>query len=486
MTPAVNYLGALLLMLAGASIRTRALKQGFLLAASYLFYAAWGTGFLTILVASSVLNFGLGALLRRKPTLGRLWLGIIVNIALLGFLKYLPALSSDASFFHRILMPAGMSFWTFQALSYLFDLYQEEEIDASLLEFCLYLSFWPTVLMGPVCRLPKMLPQFREVHGLSLENLVAGLHRIGIGLFMKLILAQFLGSALGAALEVAGGFEKAGHAWGGLDVWFMAIAFGFQLFFDFSGYSHIVIGAALLFGFKIEENFDSPYWSSTPSVFWTKWHMSLSSWIRDYVFIPSATLRHEPLWRYFALLSSMVLFGLWHGATVTFLLWGTYHGIFLILHRLGQQFQRRSGISMDGAAGTFLSWAVTFFGISLGWVLFRTSDLQQALAMFRAVLSPASYAQLLLPADCYRAVLVLVSGYFVYGGLTSGDWVSRKGEELLKGGAGDPGAARRILAFSWENRRWWLTPMAVTVVVFAGLIVLFQNSRVTPFVYTLF
>lgn len=462
-------------------MRTRFLKQLLLLAGSYLFYAAWGTGFLAILAASSVLNFGFGAWLRRQPTLPRVWTGVIGNIALLSFFKYLPALApgSSSDFIHRIVMPAGMSFWTFQALSYLFDIYREEELDPSLVEFCLYMSFWPTVLMGPVCRLPNLLPQFRKVHGFSFANCVAGLRRIGTGLFMKLILAEFVGSALASASDVTSG-------WGGLDVWFIAIGFGFQLFFDFAGYSHVVIGAARLFGFAIEENFDAPYLSSTPSVFWTKWHMSLSSWIRDYVFVPTATLRREPWWRYFAVFFSMVLFGLWHGATLTFLLWGIYHGMFLVLHRLGQQYKRRFGVTMDGTFGSVLSWVLTFLGVSLGWVLFRTNDLHQAFSMFHEVLSPASYTRIVLPGDYYRTVLAVMLGYFGYCGLMANNWVRGKLQGLLADESEHPSAVCQLIRFSWENRWWWVTPMIATLVIFAGMAVLVKSTRVTPFIYTLF
>src|SRR5207253_2510371 len=125
-------------------------------------------------------------------------------------------------------------------------------------------------------------------------------------------------------------------------------------------------------------NFDSPYLSTTPSAFWTRWHMSLSSWIRDYVFVPLATMRRETWWRYFALVFSMTLFGLWHGAKITFVLWGVYQGAFLLLHRLAQQLQRKFAINFNGSLGEVLAWAATFLGISLGWILFRANDLSQA------------------------------------------------------------------------------------------------------------
>src|SRR6185295_9624236 len=194
------------------------------------------------------------------------------------------AIPWQPEFFHDIVMPVGISFWTFQGLSYLFDVYREEEIDPSLLEFCLYMAFWPTVLSGPVCRLPNMLPQFRKEPVFSWEDISAGTLRIIQGLFMKMVLAQLLASGLTPGQGVAAGFDQVKSGLGGLDVWLLAIGFGFQLFFDFAGYSHIVIGGARLFGIQVPENFHRPFVSTTPSIFWTRWHMSLSFWIRDYVF----------------------------------------------------------------------------------------------------------------------------------------------------------------------------------------------------------
>jgi D-alanyl-lipoteichoic acid acyltransferase DltB (MBOAT superfamily) len=289
----------LLLVTTTTSFRTQRSRQLVLLGASYVLYAAFGLSFLAILVASSIFNFCIGVWLHRRPTLGRLWIGITFNLALLGFVKYLPFVDSFAT----IAMPVGISFWTFQALSYLLDLYHEDDLDPSLTEFCLYMAFWPTVIMGPICRLEKLLPQFRKIDDLSGERLTDGMRRIATGLMMKLVFAQLL------VPVVATGFDGSGTTmrWSGFDVWILALGFGFQLYFDFAGYSHIVIGAARLIGFELEENFDSPYLSATPSIFWTRWHMSLSSWIRDYVFMPLSTVRRETWWRYFAVLSSMII-----------------------------------------------------------------------------------------------------------------------------------------------------------------------------------
>src|ERR1051325_4142405 len=195
--------GILLLSLGTRLLPPPKARQWLLLLLSYLFYAYWEPAFLLVLIASSLMNYGWGSVLRRRPTVLRLWIGVGLNLLLLGFFKYLlpllqavPESSGEFDLLRQVVMPLGISFWTFQALSYLFDIYREEEIDPSLLEFCLYLAFWPTVIMGPICRLGNMLPQFRAGEGFSGPNLLLGSKRIVTGLFMKLVLSQLLVSGL--------------------------------------------------------------------------------------------------------------------------------------------------------------------------------------------------------------------------------------------------------------------------------------------------
>ncbi len=471
MTLPVSVSVALLLVCAAALFKRNAARQAFLLGAGYVLYQTWGISFLAVLIASSVGNFLLGEWLRKHPQAGVLTVGILFNVLLLGFFKYLPAISGAPDFIHSLVMPIGMSFWTFQAMSYLFDVYHEVEMDPSLLEFCLYMAFWPTVIMGPVCRLPKMLPQFRSPIRISSENLTSGLQRVGTGLFMKIILAQLLGSALV-------GFDDTGHVWSGIDAWAVAIGFGFQLFFDFAGYSNIVIGAAAIFGFVLEENFNAPFMSSTPSIFWTRWHMSLSSWIRDYVFVPVASLVRAGWWRYAAVILSMMLFGLWHGAKLTFILWGAYQGIFLALHRFVQQLQRRFNFDFSGPMADLSAWAVTFSGITLGWILFRAKDIHEAAMMYGAILSPSSYRTLELPRNFYGLLITLAAGYFAFH-LVARSKIFNKTRSYLQAPHPDP----PFLQVCWQKRWWGLAPMIIFFAVFAGLMAMFQSAGVTPFIY---
>jgi alginate O-acetyltransferase complex protein AlgI len=412
---------------------------------------------------------------------------------LLGFFKYLPSLGTHAAgldYLAVIAMPIGMSFWTFQALSYLFDVYREEELAPSLLEFCLYMAFWPTVISGPICRLPEMLPQFRKSAGLSIPDISAGIVRVIQGLFMKLILAQVLARVL-----VTDGIN-----WGGFDVWFIGIGFGFLLFFDFAGYSHIVIGAGRIFGFHLPENFARPFFADSPSIFWTRWHISLSTWIRDYLFIPLATARRVWWWPHLALVISMTLFGVWHGATVAFLAWGLYHGLLLVAHRFIQQAKAKLGLTMPGSVGTILSWATTFSLVSLGWIFFRAKDTAEALSMFRAVLSPAAYLRFEMPANFYVLVGVTFAGYFAYefvGRLLSS--VRIRSDEHLQ-----PVAANGATSVALSGSRLWISMVAIvnyiadrfwwwfapTVLIFGAFVgaVYREGAEVglNPFIYALF
>ncbi len=313
----VLYAVALLIGLAiFAKVRSRGARQAILLIGSYALYATWGLWFAAVLLASTVMNFLLGQWLRRKPSALVLWIGIVCNLLLLGSFKYLPEFADSVGSLHlfsHIALPLGISFWTFQAMSYLFDLYRGEELDPSFLEFALYMAFFPVAISGPICRLPDMLPQFRSEDLVPRSDVMRGISRIATGALM-MQLGQLLGRGILNAGGINAGFDKLTR-WSGPDVWCLAFGYGLQLFFDFAGYSHVAIGAAKMLGFTVPENFARPFASTTPSIFWTRWHMSLSFWIRDYVFLPLATLRREIWWRNLALVISMVLFGIWHKAT---------------------------------------------------------------------------------------------------------------------------------------------------------------------------
>jgi alginate O-acetyltransferase complex protein AlgI len=499
----------LLLMVVGWRLPSIKGRQILFLAASYLFYANWGIGFLSILIISSLMNYTCGCALRRKVTAPRLWIGIALNLLPLAFFKYLPVLlelgpagSWQYDLGRQIIMPLGMSFWTFQGLSYLFDIYFEEELDSSLLEFCLYMAFWPTVASGPICRLPSMLPQFRQLSPFSWDDLSAGSLRFIQGVMMKFVLAQILVSGWLPGEGIAAGFDQMKGGWGGVDVWLLGIGFAFLLFFDFAGYTHMVIGIARMFGIRLPENFDRPFLSITPSIFWTRWHMSLSFWIRDYVFNPLAAAgRRYSWWPYVGLIISMILFGLWHGAKWTFIVYGVYHGLVLVMHRLGQRMKRQFSVHLPRYVGAFLSWGTTFALIAVGFIFFRANDLTQAWMMLRAVFTPAAYGHFAMPSSFYLLTSTIAVGYFV---VTAGhslllSWRPRYSEAIserreLAAGKWSVTVATltfiigALFDFFTERLWWWLAP-ALTILAFWVVLVIHTRRAViavTPFMYTLF
>jgi len=399
-----------------AKVRARGVRQAVLLFASCALYLTWAPWFAAVLFASTIMNFAVGKWLRRKPTELPLATGILLNLVLLGGFKYLPEVAlhiplSTLGRFTHLALPVGISFWTFQALSYLFDLYRGEELDPSFSEFLLYMVFFPVTISGPVCRMPDMLPQFRSEQTTRWNDIGHGLRRIAIGVFM-MQLAKLLGQGILAGDGIVSGFDRVTR-WSGTDVWCLAFGYGLQLFFDFAGYSHIAIGAARAFGFTVPENFQRPFESTSPSIFWTRWHMSLSFWIRDYVFLPLAVLRREMWWRNLTLVISMLLFGLWHRASLLFLLWGGYHGMLLVLHYRVQQLQRKFNWEPTAKFWTSLSWVVTMTLISLGWIFFRSTSLSQAGQMLSAVASPTSYSSHFLSLSLYLLIAFLAASYAV-------------------------------------------------------------------------
>ncbi len=448
-------------------MRSAIVRQCVLLAASYVFYATHGLDFLAVLIASTVVNYLMGRLLRKSPTIGLLWIGIALNVLILALFKYLPeaghgALAWPPYSARWFIRPIGVSFWTFQALSYLFDLYREEELDPTPIEFALYMSFWPTVLSGPVCRLPEMLPQFRQAPGPTWDDVSRGTWRITIGLFMKIVMAGVLDQGIMPGEGVRSGFDLY-DAWGPLDVWMLAVGYGMQLYFDFAGYSHIVIGSARLFGIELLENFDRPYFSLTVSQFWTRWHMSLSFWIRDYLFLPLATLFRPMWWRNAALLLSMTLFGFWHGATWPFVLWGAYHGVLLVGHRLIQQTRRRMNPERSNnphSLERFITWAFTFALICLGWVFFRSHSAHQAITMFASAFDLTHFRTHVLRPNFYLMTAGVLLGYFVFSGI-----------RVLIERADAPGM-RRLL--------WLMSPAYYAATV---LLIIVWSKQETVFVY---
>jgi alginate O-acetyltransferase complex protein AlgI len=480
-------IGVVVVWLVAMRIRSVTARQSLYLVASWLFYYSWGSWWIVVLLFSSLMNYALGEWLKKRITAGRLWTGIILNLALLSVFKYLPLLgtvapsASPLALLKRMVFPLGVSFWTFQALSYLLELYREEELNPTLLEFCLYMAFWPTVLQGPICRMSSMLPQFRQDWCVTDDDLKTGVRRVSIGILMAVI-AGVMSGGLYAGAGVDAVFDHAFMSNGagrlsGIDVWCLIIGYAFQLYFSFCGYSHIVIGAARLFGIRLHENFNRPYLSTTISVFWTRWHMSLSFWIRDFLFLPLATFRREVWWRNLSLVIAMFVFGLWHKGSFLLMMWGTYHGILLVLHRQWQEFRKRMGFEWSGALATGISWWLTFSAVCVGYIFFRSESIRQAFAMLKAMASLHTYRHLTLDHSFYLMTFVAAAGYFVVIGL---------GELLDRLSKTAPGGLRTLLGTLARERWVWITPVVLVLALYLSVIFQPGQAETGPVMYALF
>jgi alginate O-acetyltransferase complex protein AlgI len=471
----------LLCVLVSYKVRSRAARQFVLLIGCYALYLTWGAWFAAVLLASTVMNFLVGKWIQRKPSGLPLSTGILLNLVLLGSFKYLPEaavtlpLSSLQKFSH-LALPLGISFWTFQAMSYLFDLYRGEELDPSFVEFALYVVFFPVVVSGPICRMPDMLPQFRSAQTTSARDIGRGLSRIGTGVLMMQV-ARLLGQGILSGDGINSGFDRLTQ-WSGADVWCLAFGYGLQLFLDFAGYSHIAIGAAQALGFTVPENFDRPFQSTTPSIFWTRWHMSLSFWIRDYLFLPLAVARREVWWRNLVLVVSMILFGLWHKATVLFILWGCYHGVLLVLHRQVQGLQRKFDWTPNAALWTALSWVVTISLVSLGWIFFRANSLVEARQMLSAVLSPVSYSSHFVSGSLYGLVASLAAGYALVLLVIEALDRSSSGTDVS-----DASSGSGIIAVVARNRWFWIPPLYLLALLLVVIVTQTRGADAAQFMY---
>ncbi len=378
-----------------------------LLAASLIFYAASGVGaaFAPILLLSIAANFALGSWasasrrrLGRAPR-GPIIAAVAVNLALLGYFKYANFLVAETQglraflgfepvVWESVVLPIGISFFTFQAMSYVFDVAKG---DARALrnpfDFALYIVLFPQLIAGPIVRFATIAEKLRE-RSVTLAGMREGAVRFVHGLVKKVVIADSAGAVADLMFDLPGGELTAGAAWLG------AFAYAVQIYFDFSGYSDMAIGLGRMFGFVFPENFNRPYAALSVTDFWRRWHITLSSWFRDYVYIPLGGSRRSPARTYANLWAVFILTGVWHGANWTFLLWGAYHGALLAGERA---FALRAPVANDGWRGgglTAARRAATFLLVLFGWVLFRSQNVHQATGFYAAM---ASFADLSLP-----------------------------------------------------------------------------------------
>lgn len=368
---------------------------GVLVAASLFFYGYWDPQYLSLILFSIAVNFTIGSYVARVSTrFGAvcLVLGVTVNLGLLGYFKYanflvdnINALTGADWNVENIVLPLAISFFTFQQISYLVDSWRGKTREFNFLHYCLFVSFFPQLIAGPIVHHGEMLPQFgrKDVMTPRARNFAIGLSVFAIGLFKKTVLADSLSAYVGPVYDDSGAVATVDlfRAWGS------TLAYSFQLYFDFSGYSDMAIGIARLFGIRLPINFFSPYKALNIIDFWRRWHITLSRFLRDYLYIALGGNRHGELRRYGNLLFTMLLGGLWHGAGWTFIVWGALHGGYLVVNHVWQVVLRLLGLKLDHLVFyRVLSWVLTFLAVVVGWVYFRAPDLQQANGILLAML----------------------------------------------------------------------------------------------------
>ncbi|HEY5293664.1 MAG TPA: MBOAT family protein [Burkholderiales bacterium] len=381
-----GFLPVVLLLYFLAGRRSALAAIGFLAAASLFFYGWWNPRYLLLLCGSVIFNYLVGRRLAQSAGRARgdqamLWLGIAGNLTVLGAYKYASFFAVNANALAglslpipHIVLPLGISFFTFTQIAYLVDAYRKEVREYRFIHYGLFVTFFPHLLAGPVLHHAEVMPQFARAgtFRFNAENFAVGLTIFAIGLFKKVVLAD------GIAEFATPVFDAAGRgvtltllaAWGG------ALSYTFQLYFDFSGYSDMAIGLARLFGIVFPANFNSPYKAASIIDFWRRWHMTLSRFLRDYLYIPLGGGRCHPLRRHANLMATMLLGGLWHGAGWTFVIWGGLHGLYLVANHGWREVQMRwlGGYALPRAFAQLL----TFLAVAVAWVFFRADSFSAA------------------------------------------------------------------------------------------------------------
>ncbi len=409
----------LLVTIAYWTLPTHGLRKTMLLCTSCYFYAYWDYRFFGLLFASTLWDWSLGGLMmqQQSPQMrrGLLILSLAGNLGLLGFFKYYNFfIDSVSPLFERwgwhaqtltIILPIGISFYTFQTMSYTIDIYRGHlRARRSLLDFALYVSFFPQLVAGPIVRAGDFFPQLEHRMQWSTDRFYAGCQQLLRGYLKKLLIADQLARLSDTVFAYPDAFST-------LTMLLGLLAWTGQIYADFSGYSDIAIGAGKLLGIELPENFQHPYLSTSIQDFWRRWHMSLSTWLRDYLYIPLGGNRGGATRTYFNLMVTMTLGGLWHGAAWTFVLWGLWHGACLSVNRLWfQHWQRKGSFSPLPA---WLSWLLTFAAVVFGWSLFRAGSMEQWLHFWRSCFGQRGTIHW-LPPQVLIAFLALIVEHIVW------------------------------------------------------------------------
>lgn len=457
---------------------------------SLFYYGWWDAKYLALIGFSIFFNYGVGVHLS-GPSAGAtkpvLISGVLVNLLLLGYFKYANFFveTVDTVFgldYHigTIVLPLAISFFTFQQIAYLVDAYRGETREYNFIDYTLFVTFFPQLIAGPIVHHKEMLPQFTERRGYRINSvdMAVGITMFAFGLFKKVVLADnvatFATPLFGAAF--------AGEDLTLLEGWIASLAYTLQLYFDFSGYSDMAVGLARMFGIVLPMNFNSPYQAVSISDFWRRWHITLSRFLRDYLYIALGGNRNGTSRRYANLMITMVLGGLWHGAGWTFVFWGTLHGLYLVINHGWLALRTRYGWTRDRGtvAGRTAGWALTFLAVIVGWVFFRAASFDAAARVLGAMFGLNGIEFTTRIGGRYALAWIVPLLFWVWF-MPNSQQVLAKWRPVLQ-------TVSRPCASIWGLRvsrrlQWRPTLAWVAVTSLLLFIALSQMSRVSEFIY---
>ncbi len=430
----------LLVFYALARSRPARVPLYWLMVASLFFYSYWNPPYVLLLLGSILVNFLIGRALARQPSRALLVMGVAANLAVIGYYKYgnfflgtIDAVAGTGWSLGQVFLPLGISFFTFQQIAFLVDAHRGRARTGSFADYALFVSFFPQLIAGPIVHHGEMMPQFarRDAFRPQADNFALGLGIFTFGLIKKVLIADGVATYADPVFAAAhaGLAPTLFEAWGG------ALAYTFQLYFDFSGYSDMAIGLARMFNIRLPLNFNSPYKAVNIIDFWRRWNMTLSRFLRDYLYIPLGGSRRGRVRRYINLMITMLLGGLWHGAGWTFVVWGGLHGLYLVVNHFWHALRRALGQDPDRstAAGRVLARALTFLVVVVAWVPFRAESFDASATLLagmfglNGIVVPEAYFQLLGPLGPLLAGAGVEFRYvpgFLFDGMPEAFWIA--------------------------------------------------------------
>ncbi|MBW4424600.1 MAG: MBOAT family protein [Nostoc desertorum CM1-VF14] len=468
------------------------LAIAWLVIASLFFYSWWNPRYLVLLIASIGLNCFIGYTLNqelnsplRKKTL--LILGITANLIILGCFKYANFFVSSAADIlginfnlQNIILPLGISFFTFQQITYLVDSYRGETKDTKFLDYCLFITFFPKLISGPIVHHSEVMPQFADktLYRFNFENMAVGITIFSLGLFKKVVFADNIAAYASPIFNTA----AAGIFPTFLESWVGALAYTLQLYFDFSGYSDMAIGIARMFGIKLPANFFSPYKATSISDFWRRWHITLSNFLRDYLYIPLGGNRKGEIRRSLNLIVTMLLGGIWHGEGWQFVFWGGLHGVYLTINHEWNVLQKNYNLKTDNWLSVKLGWFITFLAVVFGWVFFRAENISTAFVIVKGMigLNGLLFSTQILESGLKKAIIDISI-------LLAIVWLTPNVQEWM--GKYDPvlnyEKVKKLSSHSlfWSKLQWQPNQTYAVLVSVLTVIALLHLTKVSEFLY---